>query len=191
MIYPITPYKQHRYNCAIACLLMILEYKKIIPKATYFYEKEYEKRYYSRYMEGTPFSAIAYHLSKNHLKVKLVHSEKDYFTNANQFLPDSVFQNTMKEYQSYLQGVIENGGVVETHISITIAFLQEQLNHGYVIVLAGMSGKVLHEIVLCGYESDNFVVCDPFYKKQQLHPCEEIEKFMDTSIGKWCILVKV
>ena len=43
MIYSITPYKQHRYNCAIACLLMILEYKKIIPKATYFYEKEYEK----------------------------------------------------------------------------------------------------------------------------------------------------
>lgn len=87
--------------------------------------------------------------------------------------------------------MIKNGGGVETQISITTAFLKEQLNHGYVIVLAGMFGEVLHAIVLCGYESDNFVVCDPLYKKQQLLPCEEIEKFMDTPIGKWCILVKV
>lgn len=120
----ITPYQQHKNNCAIACMLMTLEYNKIIPKVNYFYEKEYEKRYHSRYMDGTPFSAIAYHLSKNHLKVKLIHSEKKYFTNQAQFLPDSVFQNTMKEYQSYLKEIIENDGEVKTEIDITISFLK-------------------------------------------------------------------
>lgn len=186
----IKPYKQHRNNCAIACMLMILEYYQIISKANYFYEKEYEKRYHSRYMDGTPFSAIAYHLSKNHLKVKLIHSEQAYFTNQTHFLPASAFQNTMQEYQSYFNGIIEKNGKVLTGIDMTISFLKEQLTSGYLIMLAGMKGNILHAILICGYELDKFTVCDPLCKKQQFLTCEEIEKFMDTPIGKWCIVVK-
>lgn len=186
----IKPFQQHKNNCAIACMLMTLEYNKIISKVNYFYEKEYEKRYHSRYMDGTPFSAIAYHLSKNHLKVKLIHSEKKYFTNQAQFLPDSVFQNTMKEYQSYLKGIIENDGEVKTEIDITISFLKEQLQNGYLIILAGMIGNALHAILICGYDFDKFIICDPLYKKRQTKSQEELETFMSTPIGKWCILVK-
>ena len=153
----IKPYKQHRNNCAIACMLMILEYYQIISKANYFYEKEYEKRYHSRYMDGIPFSAIAYHLSKNHLKVKLIHSEQAYFTNQTHFLPASVFQNTMKEYQSYFDGIIEKNGKVLTGIDMTISFLKEQLQNGYLIISAGMVGKVLHAILICGYDFDNLL----------------------------------
>lgn len=186
----IKPYKQHRNNCAIACMLMILEYYQIISKANYFYEKEYEKRYHSRYMDGTPFSAIAYHLSKNHLKVKLIHSEQAYFTNQTHFLPASAFQNTMQEYQSYLNGIIEKNGKVLTGIDMTISFLKEQLTSGYLVMLAGMNGNILHAILICGYDFDQFIICDPLCKKQQLFTCEEIEQFMDTPIGKWCIVVK-
>ncbi len=188
--YHIIPYKQHRNNCAIACMLMVLEYYKIILKANYFYEKDYEKRYHSRYMDGTPFSAIAYHLSKNHLNVQLIHSEKEYFTNQAQFLPDSVFQNTMQEYQNYLKGIIETGGEVKTGVDMTISFIQEQLQNGYLIILAGMIGKALHAILICGYDFDKFIICDPLYKKRQPKSQDELETFMSTPIGKWCILVK-
>lgn len=186
----IKPYKQHRNNCAIACMLMILEYYQIISKANYFYEKEYEKRYHSRHMDGTPFSAIAYHLSKNHLKVKLIHSEQSYFTNQTHFLLDHVFQNTMQEYQSYLNGVIEMGGEVKTGVDLTVSFLKEQLQNGYLIISAGMVGKVLHAILICGYDFDKFIICDPLYRKRQIKSQEELETFMSTPIGKWCILVK-
>lgn len=186
----VKPYKQHRNNCAIACMLMILEYYQIIFKANYFYEKEYEKRYHSRYMDGTPFSAIAYHLSKNHLKVKLIHSEQSYFTNQTHFLLDHVFQNTMKEYQSYFDGIIEKNGEVLTGMDVTISFLKEQLQNGYLVMLAGMKGNILHAILICGYELDKFIICDPLYKKRQTKSQEELETFMSTPIGKWCILVK-
>ena len=186
----IKPYQQHRSNCAIACMLMTLEYYQIIPKANYFYEREYERRYHSRYMDGTPFSAIAYHLSKNHLNVQLIHSEKEYFTNQAHFLPEPVFQNTMQEYQSYLNGVIEMGGKVKTGVDLTVSFLKEQLQNGYLIISAGMVGKVLHAILICGYDFDKFIICDPLYRKRQIKSQEELETFMSTPIGKWCILVK-
>ena len=43
MIKNINPYKQHGMTCAIACMLMVLEYYKIIPKANYLYEQKYFK----------------------------------------------------------------------------------------------------------------------------------------------------
>ena len=96
----------------------------------------------------------------------------------------------MKEYQSYLKGIIENDGEVKTEIDITISFLKEQLQNGYLIILAGMIGKVLHTILICGYDFDKFIICDPLYKKRQTKSQEELETFMSTPIGKWCILVK-
>lgn len=35
----IKPYKQKGMTCSIACMLMALEYYKIIPKADWLYEK--------------------------------------------------------------------------------------------------------------------------------------------------------
>ena len=43
--------------------------------------------------------------------------------------------------------------------------------------------------MLTGYNQDGFMVCDPLYKTKQRKTYVEIEKFMDTSIGKWFISV--
>lgn len=75
----IIPYKQTGNTCAIACMLMVLEYYNIIPKANYLYEKKYYKSYHSKYTIGTPFSALAWHFSKNDLYTELIHSEQNFF----------------------------------------------------------------------------------------------------------------
>lgn len=40
-------YKQKGMTCSIACLLMVLEYYNLIPKAVSFYEKKYYNLYKS------------------------------------------------------------------------------------------------------------------------------------------------
>ena len=68
MIKDIKPYKQNKMTCAIACMLMILEYNRKIEEANISDEFTLYDMYHSQYMEGTPFSALALHLGKNGLK---------------------------------------------------------------------------------------------------------------------------
>lgn len=39
------------------------------------------------------------------------------------------------------------------------------------------------------YDENKFIVCDPLYKMKQMRTFEEIDNFMNTSIGKWFISV--
>ena len=55
-------------------------------------------------------------------------------------------------------------------------------------MLAGNTGKELHSILVCGYNNNQFFICDPLMKEKKLITCEELEKYMDTPIGKWCIV---
>ena len=55
----VRPYKQRGDTCAIACMMMVLEYYKVIPKANWYDERRLYRLYGSKYMDGTPFSALA------------------------------------------------------------------------------------------------------------------------------------
>lgn len=98
----VRPYKQKGMTCAISCMLMVLEYYKVIDKANKLYERKYYHDYHSKYMEGTPFSAVVSHLAKKGLKVELCHSKKELFTNDKKILSDYVFKESLKEYINYL-----------------------------------------------------------------------------------------
>ena len=64
----IYPYKQKGDTCAIACMMMVLEYYYIMDKANWYDEKRLYRIYGFKYMTGTPFSALAYHwLNCNYL----------------------------------------------------------------------------------------------------------------------------
>lgn len=189
MIKNIRPYKQNGLTCAIACMLMVLEYYKIIPKANKLYEKRYFKLYRSNYLDGTPLSALAWHFAKNGLDTEIVHSEKDIFKNDETF-SDDLFEKTLQEYKKFLQNAKEKGAKISTGMTITCEILMEKLKENNLIILAGQCGSYLHTILLCGYEGDNFVVCDPLYNDKKLMSFAEIEKFMNTSIGKWYVAVK-
>ena len=77
----IKPYRQNGNTCAIVCMLMVLEYYGLIPKINKYYENKYYRIYKSRYMEGTPLSALAWHFAKNGLNTEIVHSYKEIFNN--------------------------------------------------------------------------------------------------------------
>lgn len=99
----IKPYKQSGNTCAIACMLIVLEYYNKISKADWYYERKYYKCYHSRYMNGTPFSALAYHFAKNNLNTEILHSDINIFNNSNKLLTAEIFQKSMEEYKKYLR----------------------------------------------------------------------------------------
>ena len=66
---------------------------------------------------------------------------------------------------------------------------KQKLQEGNLVILAGELSSIYHAILLTGYDDKGFVVCDPLYKTKQTRTFEEIENFMNTSIGKWFIAV--
>lgn len=93
----VKPYRQRKMTCAISCMLMVLEYYKVIPKADWLYEKKYDRSYHSQYLEGTPFSALAWHFAKNGLETEIIHSEKEIFTNNIHTFSDTVFNMAIED----------------------------------------------------------------------------------------------
>lgn len=182
-------YKQRGDTCAIACMMMILEYYKLIEKANWYDERRLYKIYKSQYMSGTPFSAVAYHLSKNGLGTTLYHFDENMFNNEKKVLDQLVFDLAMKEYKEHLDRAILNGTKVINGNDITTSLIKEKLQDRNVVILAGELLGGYHAILISGYENNKFIVCDPLYKYKQIRTEEELDKFMNTSIGKWFISV--
>lgn len=182
-------YKQRGDTCAIACLMMAMEYYGLMQKANWYDEKRYYKIYGSRFIDGTPFSALAYHFSKNGLNTSIYHSEEELFSNKIGEMDTLDFENTMKEYKEYLVRAKEKGTNIVNGIEINHKLLREKLEEGNIVILAGKISNVYHAVLLSGYENDKFIVCDPLYKTKQIKSSDEIEKFMNTDIGKWFITV--
>lgn len=184
------PYSQRGQTCAICCMIMVLEYYGIISKANWYYENKYYRIYKSNYMDGTPFSALAYHFVKNGIDTEIMHSEVNIFKNDFDYVPQVVFENSMDEYKTFLNSALLKGAKVTNGIDITASSLRKKLEENNLVILAGKHGDYLHAILLVGYEGNTFIVCDPLFKEKQRRTFEEIESFMDTPIGKWCVVVK-
>lgn len=182
-------YKQRGDTCAIACMMMALEYYNVMEKANWYDERRYYKIYGSKYMSGTPFSALAYHFSKNGLTTVLYHSDKELFNNNNKVLGENEFNFAMDEYKEYLESAVLEGAKVVNGIDINVSLIRQKIQEGNIVILAGEVYGGYHAILISGYDNDKFIVCDPLYKEKQVRTAEELEKFMDTTIGKWFISV--
>lgn len=185
----IRPYKQRGDTCAIVCMMMVLEYYKIIDKANWYDERRLYKIYGSKHMSGTPFSSLAYHMSKNGLNVMLYHEDINIFNNNYGVLDNYDFEFAMNEYKENLNIAEKNGTKIINGIDIDVDLLKEKLDDDNLIILAGELSGRYHAILLTGYNDRGFIVCDPLYKDKQVRTFEEIEKYMVTSIGKWFISV--
>lgn len=186
----VKPYKQRGNTCTIVCIMMVLEYYKKIEKANWYDERKLYKKYSSKYMAGTPFSAAAFELSKKGLNTTLFHSEKEIFTNKNKVIDENIFELALREYKEYLDIAKKVGTKVINGVEINSDFIKAEINKDNLVILAGELIGGYHSILITGYNNDNFIVCDPLYKDKQLVTKEELEQFMDTKIGKWCISVK-
>lgn len=187
----IKPYKQRGDTCAIACMMMALEYFKIIEKANWYDERRYYRIYRSKYMSGTPFSALAYHFSKNGLKTSLYHEDKNLFNNNKNVLTNEDFNLAMNEYKEMLERAKITGTKVINGIKINTDLIKELIDKDNIIILAGETSGCFHAILISGYDNNNFIVCDPLYKTKQIRNEKEINEFIITSNGKWFIAVKI
>ena len=125
MNFDIKPYKQRGMTCAIACMLMVLEYYKIIPKATWKEERKYYRIYRSKYMDGVPLSALAWHFAKNGLETEIIHKEKNLFTNSKHTIEDSMFDKALEEYVYFLNIAKEKGTKVFSNKTINSNTIKE------------------------------------------------------------------
>ena len=185
----VKPYKQKGDTCAIVCMLMVLEYYKKIEKINWYEERRLYRIYGSKYMSGTPFSAIAYHMSKNELNTTIYHEDKNLFNNNKNVMDKNLFDLAMNEYKEYLTYAEKEGTRILNGIKIDVNILKEKLQEGNLIILAGSIKNIYHAILLTGYDNENFKVCDPLYKTKQTRTYNEIEQFINTDIGKWFIAV--
>ncbi len=183
-------YQQRRDTCAIACMLMVLEYYDFIPKATWVWEKKYDRSYRSKYMTGTPLSAVAWHFAKNGLKTKIIHSEEQFFHNQNHFLEDYTYSSAVTEYCSFLKMASQYGVEVQTGVALDSQLLEKELKEGNLVILAGQRGKFLHAVLLGDILDQKILVFDPLEKIPRWQTKEQLENFMNTPIGKWCVCVR-
>ena len=185
----VRPYKQRGDTCAIVCMMMVLEYYKIIPKANWYDERRLYRLYGSKYMDGTPFSALAFYMSKNGLETTICHESQELFKNDHGVINQDDFKFAMDEYKKYLKYAKNNGTKIVNGMNITVDVLKQKLQNGDLVILAGEVLGAYHAILLTGYNQNSFKICDPLYKTKQSRTFDEIEEFMNTSIGKWFISV--
>lgn len=185
----VRPYKQRGDTCAIVCMMMVLEYYKVIPKANWYDERRLYRIFGSKYMSGTPFSALAFYMAKNGLETTIYHENKELFKNDQGTINSDNFELAMSEYKEYLNYAENKGAKVVNGVNITINLLKQKLQDGNLVILAGEIPGGYHAVLLTGYDEYGFKVCDPLYKTKQNRTFNEIENFMNTSIGKWFISV--
>ncbi len=123
-------YKQRGNTCTICCMLMALNYYNLIDKINWYDERRLYSIYKSKYIDGVPFSAILYHLSKKNLVVSIYHSENNLFKNNNVF-DDEIFNLLLNEYNEFLSIAIKSGAKVYNGININVQLLKEN----YLIII--------------------------------------------------------
>lgn len=185
----VRPYKQKGDTCAIACMMMVLEYYKVIEKANWYDERRLYKIYGSKYTNGTPFSALAFHMAKNGLDTTIYHESQNLFENNYNVFSKEDFEFAIGEYKEYLGFAKNNGAKISNGILINTNVLKQKLQDDNLVILAGEISSGYHAVLLTGYDENGFMVCDHLYKAKQTRTFEEIENFMNTSIGKWFITV--
>lgn len=183
-------------TCGIACILMILDlYRREDPTKS-LARQMYGSYKSDAYGRGILGSTIAYVLSKRGLTVSLMHSSAEILDNKGQYFEKKLFDSLLEEWKWYIEKC-QNSAKILTGVTITCDTIKEQILCGkQVIVLSlvdgnadGMHEKVLHWIVVYGYQENKFLVCDPGKCKRSFSE-EELWEYMDTPLGQICITVE-
>ncbi len=185
----IKPYKQTGYTCTIVCMMMVLQYNGLLDNITEEEEKKLYGMYQSKYMDGTPFSTLAMVLAEKGFEVELFHKDNTMFNNDKYYISNYLFELAVNEYKEYVDKAKKKGAKVSNGVNINSQLLKEQLEEGKLLIVAGSLGYDLHAILICGYDENSFIICDPLSNTKQRKTYEEIEKFMDTLIGTWFLSI--
>ncbi len=95
----------------------------------------------------------------------------------------------MAEYKNYIEWGKSKGVKVLNGQKITANEIRRRLENDELIILSGQINKVLHAILVCGYNNDKFVVCDPLNNHKTLLTEKELIDFSKTDIGQWFLSI--
>lgn len=183
-------YGQTDDSCGAVCLMSALNYFNLsgLDKKT---EDVTHHKVKSSYTSGDYFSKMALEAGKRGLDTTLIHSEKDMFHNRENFFPPDLYQKLIKEYGVAVKEAEQNGVRVLNGTEVSTERIREYLEDDSLVILAGYLGNnILHSILLSGYNPEGFVVMDPLKSKRRVVSQGYIERFSETPIGSWMIVIR-
>lgn len=194
-------YKQHTLEtCGINCLMTALDH---FGKEHYIGNSEImrkERMYYQMYgadaTEGTLGAAIAYVLSGRGLEVLLVHESEDMLENRGGYFSPEIHQALLKEHEGWIERAA-GAFSVRTGEPITCDILREELAREKLLIVQclidgnnGIHDRVMHWIVLYGFENGKFLAGDPLPQGGKIRLTEdELQEYMKTPFGGTYIAV--
>ena len=197
----ITFFRQHSpTTCGPSCVLMLLDYYERIDYPTEKMEENLYNRYKVNGYKGMTGAAVARCLSypKNRLKVHLVQSFEERMENKGNLFAESDYEKITESHQMHLRGCADRIRL-SAGMKFDCDFLKAQLALRKKIIVEFIVPEqrdgppsVLHWVILESYdhEADRFRVRDPNREvKLRYLSSEELETFMDTPIGRICIVV--
>ncbi|MBP3685119.1 MAG: hypothetical protein J6J12_09210 [Oscillospiraceae bacterium] len=183
-------------TCGICCALMLLDLYGRTMYPTPKQKHMLYDNYGSKAFKGTTGAALADLLAKNGLRVRLLHSSPDMMDNRDGYFTPDIFEPFLQEYH---QKAAECEGRVEiqTGAEINCEVLKQELHRGRKLILQcivpgdadGIHDHTLHWVVVSGCQGDIFRVCDP-EKSVRFLTGEEMEDYMNTPIGRICLVVE-
>lgn len=180
-------------------MLMLLDYYRKVEYPTPKMEQKLYSLYRSRAYCGTTGGAVANCLSRNGLDVQLLHSSENLMDNRDGYFEEDLFRALLREYREQVEACRDQI-YLETGTQIDCERLKQFLTSGKQVMLQciipgdadGIHQEILHWILLFDYDGTHFVGCDPL----AFHPTErmrltdaEVEHYMDTPIGRICVVV--
>lgn len=185
----IKPKQQAGLTCSAACATMIENYVLKSPLDDSI-EHLYANKSNSKYMEGQHYSLLAAEMNRRGINVSLVHENSELFKQNG--LSKGLFDNLMAEYSEGLSQCRSLGVSEKRDLQINPAYMFERLQEGKIIMLAGQiwNSSILHSVLVTGIKnSRDFVIIDPIQGKKEIWTAVELDRFSNTSIGKWLMVI--
>ena len=195
-------------TCVCCCVLMLLDYYRLLPGGMDHPTGQYENHLYRklgyhlngpefenvqlRFTRGTPLSAAAVILAQKGLDVTIFHGKDCGMDNLHRgfpYYPEQVFPHIRRKYQAWLERPC-------AHLTqsvcgeLTVPFLTDLLDRGSQILamcfVDSPDGETLHGIILDRYSMSDgqavFHVCNPATGNHLLE-ADELLRRMDTPVG--------
>lgn len=193
-------------TCVCCCVLMVLDYYRLLPGGSPYPTKGMEDVLYrclgyqlegfdgadKRFTRGTPLSAAAYVLLQKGLDVAVYHSQRELLCNTcsgSPYYPEEIFPAVLEKYQSWITragGGLEQKLCTELNCGLLKKLLDEEKLLVAACVVDSDEGDTLHGVVVDFYRQEagrtEFHLCNPASGKHFLDGGELLER-MDTPVG--------
>ena len=165
-------------SCGVCCIMMALNAFRSIP-ATNRLEHTLYADWHCHATPGVLGSTIAHVLSVHRLNVKLVHESPALLENRDRnypfdaqhspagepAFPPEIHAKMLAEHRSYIDRK-DSSFALETGIAITPERIREELAADRIVIIQrligdGAGGRVMHWMLIYGYEHGVFLIRDP------------------------------